>query len=269
MAEPAAYRLAPNDSTILTVTFNSKRFLGPQTKWIRIQTNEPDHPIRELPVLAEVRVPIVVEPEQRQLFLGKLLPGETSRRIAQFRTEVVPRLELRPTLYDPDLLILTVEPAPDGDPQAAHLVVQANPNAPGGSHRQAIRLETNVPSMPHVDLEVTWDVVRDIELSHTNINFRYVLPGQRLVRNLRLWSTKPTVTFQVTGAEIDLPEFVIQIDEIPAEGAVVVSIEGQVPPLDDPRIAATEGRIQGTLRIFTDHPELAEFSVPVTYLLRK
>jgi len=269
VAELAAYRLAPNDSTLLIVTFNSKRFLGLQTKWVRIHTNEPDHPVRELPVLADVRIPIVVEPERQRLFLGKLMPGETSRQVVHFKTEVVPRLELRPTLYDPDLLIVSVEPDPGGGPQTSHLVVQANPNAPGGSHRQTVRVETNVPTMPHVDLEVAWEVLRDIELSHTHINFRYVEPGQRMARKLRLRSTKPDESFQVTGVEIDLPEFVVQIDELPAEGVVVISIEGQAPSLDDPRATAYEGRVQGTLRIFTDHPELAEFSVPVTYLLRK
>jgi len=268
VAETAIEQLAPGEATVLTVNFSSKRFLGPQSKWIRLHTNDPDQPVCELPIYADVRVPIEVDPQKRRLAFGKLQPGEIATREAWLRSAVVPELEIEPTVFKPDLLTVTIVPDPDGNPQRIGMVVQASPAAPSGSYREIVRLQTNVPTMPQVDFEVSWDVLHSIELSHYHIDFRYVKPGQKLLRKLRVWAADPAVTFSVTGVEIDLPSCEVKAEPVKGENATLVTLEGRALPQDDPLVKKTAGRLQGTLRVFTDHPEQPELQAKVTYILR-
>jgi len=73
---------------------------------------------------------------------------------------------------------------------------------------------------------------------------------------------------KVTRAEIDLPNFDASVEVRVPNQDIVVVISGRPLPVSDHRVVAAQGRMQGTLRIFTDSPEQPEIPVKVTYLLK-
>ena len=260
--------LAPGESTTLKVTFNSKKFEGRQTKFVRIYSNDPDTPLIEYPVQADVHVPVFVKPPKRQLGFGRLRQGETVTRKAWFETRDIPVLEITPTRYDQDLFSVEIQADPDGASNKAIMVVQSKPDAPVGKHREFIRVNTNVPDLQVIDFEAFLDILQDLEVHPSKINFRYAQRNQLLKQTIRVRSTTEGIEFKITGVEIDLPDFETQVEEVIPNQETFVYITGRPLPTSDPRAIAANGRMRGTLHIFTDLPNQPELTVPITYLLK-
>ena len=72
----------------------------------------------------------------------------------------------------------------------------------------------------------------------------------------------------MTGAEIDLPEISLEVIETLPNAETKVLMTGAPIASTDPRAVEANGRIKGTLRIFTDLPKTPVVEVPVTYMVR-
>jgi len=267
-AELSVNVLAPGDSTQLQVLFETKKYLGPQTKYVRIHSNDPEHPVYNVPVIVFIQPPISTEPQTRRLAFGRLRRGETATQTAQLWTEAVSRLEIQPDRYDTNFFEVEIRQDPDLEPQKATLLVHSKPEIPSGHYREHIFLRSNIPAMPEINFEIFIDVLSDIELNQQRINFRYVEPDQKLVRKIRIWATEPEITFKITGVEVDLPRFTAEIEQDSACQEAFVTVRGQALGLSDPMVTQTKGRVQGLLKIFTDHPTQPELKVQIYYLLK-
>ena len=148
------------------------------------------------------------------------------------------------------------------------MVVTSRPDAPYGDHREFIRVRTNVPDMPFVEFEAFLNVVHDLVARPAHVNFRYVERNQVLKYKVRVRPTMDSFEFKVTGAEIDLPGFKAEVEEVIPNTEVFVHITGRPLGTSDPRAIEKGGRMTGTLRIFTDLESQPELQVSVTYLLK-
>lgn len=267
VAEPESKILAPGAATKLKVTFSSQKFQGPQTKRIGITSNDPATPFVEVIVRADVHAPIYVEPLIRQLAFGSHRPGEHLPQTARFWTDEVPSLQVRPVKYSQAHFQIEVDSQP-GSPATAVATVRVRPDAPHGMIREVIRFETNIPGVPSVDLEAFGSIVKGLQVHPEQVNFRYVERDQQLRYEVVVTSAVARARFKVTGAEIDLPNFEARIEERTASQQFAVILSGKPLPVSDERAVAAQGRMQGTLRIFTDSPEQPEIPVKVTYLLK-
>ncbi len=136
-------------------------------------------------------------------------------------------------------------------------------DAPAGSFREILRLDTDAPGMPHLDLEATGTVQADLQADPEVVNFRFVEPGQELSQVVRVKTGLADLRFKVTGAEIDLPGMTA---ELKGDGSVL--LKGRPVAADHPLAAKSAGRIKGTLILRTDLPAQPEIAVKVLYMLR-
>jgi len=268
VAEVNQRELEPGESTILSVTFNSKKFEGPQTKLVKIYTNDPQSPVVEYQVLAKVHVPVYVTPIKRQLGFGRLRQGETQTQKAWFKTEDIDQLSIEVTRYNEELFEFEIEQAPEGQANQAVLVVHSLPDAPIGEHREFIRVETNVTDLPIIDFEAFLTVLQDLEAFPAKVDFRYAPRNREMKTKVRVRSTTNDVEFKITGAEIDLPQFQVQVEETIPNTETLIHISGMPITKEDPLAVESQGRIAGTLRIFTNLPQQPEMTIPVRYLLK-
>jgi len=268
IADVSKKELQPGEATTLKVTFNSKKFEGPQTKYVRIYSNDPDTPLLEYVIQADVHVPIYIKPPKRQLGFGRLRQGETNIQKAWLETHEVPELELKPVRYNSELFTIEIKNNTDGALNKAIMVVHSKPDAPVGNHREFIRLETNVPEMRTIDFEAFVDILQDLEVNPPKINFRYAQRDQVMKHKVHVRATGEDIKFKITGAEIDLPNFVSNVEETIPNQETIVYVSGRPLPTSDPRAKEAKGRMMGTLRIFTDLPHLPELQVTITYLLK-
>jgi len=268
VADVSQREVASGASTTLSVTFNSQKFEGPQTKYIQIYSNDPDTPVLEYVVSAKVKVPVYVNPVKRQLAFGRLRQGESNTQRAWFETEDIAELEITPTRFNEQLFTVEVDQNPDGQANRAILTVHSKPDAPVGEHREFIRVETNVPDLPLIDFEAFLTVLKDLEAIPAKVDLRYAQRNRQFETLVRVRATSKEVEFKVTGAEIDLPNFKAEIEETIPNVETFVHLTGMPVTRDDPLAIQSEGRIQGTLRIFTNLPQQPELIVPVRYLLK-
>ena len=79
--------------------------------------------------------------------------------------------------------------------------VTLKPDAPAGSIRDSLVLETNDSLSPHVPVLVSAQVQPDLIVTPSNLNFGMVKPGQTVTRHVLLRGKKPFRVTNVSGAD--------------------------------------------------------------------
>lgn len=257
-------QIAPGAETVMHVHFNSKTFQGPQHRYLHIYSNDPLRGSYDFLVTADIKVPLYMTPSTSMLRFPTVKVGDTETMTYTFRTEDVPSLEITPRDWPASWLDIEVKPGPT--PQIAEVEFAIRPDGPVGRYREVVRLATNVPAVPTVNLEVDVRLVADLVLGMERVNLGRVQPGQELTTRVRVTAHDRGTSFELTGAEIDIPGLRARVENS-ASGAFAV-IVGEAMAGDHPQAAENRGRIQGTLRIFSDLASTPELQVPVTYMLR-
>ncbi len=257
--------LGPGESAPLDIEFNSKRFNGKVIKTVKIYSNDPSAPVSDIILTADVHTPLLVNPASRRLGFPQSLEGEQATRTATFTAVDAPELEIKANRSKHGLFQVEVQNKVDGDPRQAKLVVTRPADMPPGSHRDNVRVRTNLPDMPTVDIELKADVRSPIQVSPARLNFRYRL---KFDLNMRVQAFEHRSRFKILSVESDLPELKIG-DVIEAPGGVyIIPIKGAPISSDDPRAIEAKGRIKGSVIIKTDLPSMPQITVPVTYMIR-
>lgn len=263
----AAERVPPGGSTVLTVRFNSRDLSGDNSKTIEISSNDPEQPMVEVPVMAFVAAPILVEPSDRSFDFGKVHRGETPRLEAAIRVDGRPKLALTLGMVDAKRFAVAVEPG--AGPDRARLSVALKPDATAGPFRQVLRLTTDDPRQPTLDFTLSGTVLGDLATTPDRLNFRYVLPGQALSKELSVRTQSPGFSFRVTDAKVDLPGFTVEVLADGSQGEAKLRVTGKAVAASDSLATAAQGRVKGGLHIYTNQPEEPELLVDLLYILRE
>lgn len=258
-------QLAPGETTQVEIRFNSKKFSGKTYKSVQIMSNDPVNPVMDVMIMADIFAPLVINPANERIGFTRSLRGEVVTKPVTFRVAHMPELELKVGKSRQGLFEVKAVNQVDGDPQFAHLEVTVPADMPPGRHRDIVRVETNVPERPTVDIEMQAWVVQELTVSPEQVSFRYKKDFNQTVR---VAPFEKGTAFNVTGAEIDLPEITLEVIETLPNAETKVLMTGAPIPSTDPRAVEANGRIKGTLRIFTDLPKTPVVEVPVTYMVR-
>ena len=266
VAKPLRDSLAPGESTTIEVTFSSKEFQGPQHKVITIQTNDPVRPIIEIPVLADVHAPLIVQPADKAAAFGRVPLGQGAEQVIEFSAPDQQTLTIETIKTRPDLF--TIELSPGAAANTRRATIRLRKDAPSGPIRELVTFHTNVPQRSQVDISVTGTVLAPVVLLPEEVNFRYASPNVKLSRKFVLRPQSGT-TVNVKEATIDLPGFkVTAVTRNPESGETMIEIEGLPLATGDPVAVAAKGRLNGTLRVLTDAKNAPELKAAVKYMLK-
>ncbi len=267
-AEPVEGVLKPGQSTELAITFHSQSFRGDTVKYIKIHSNDPFNSVLEMPIHSYVHAALIIEPSKEAISFGSFRAGSTKERKLTFSTEDVPELVVTPTRYSKDLLDVQVLDADTENPQEKVVVFAIRPDARIGSFREAVNFETNLENRPKAHIEVTGRILAPITLYPDKINLRYITRNQSVSKTITV-SYEKGANVDVTRAEIDLPGFSVkEIKRIPERSVVEITIEGFPISVSDARAVAANGRMKGTLRVYTNLEAYPELTASVMYLLK-
>jgi hypothetical protein len=267
-AEPVEGVLEPGQSTNLDITFNSQKFRGDTVKYVKIHSNDPFNSLLEVPIHSYVHAALIIEPSENALAFHSVRAGSTKERTLTFSTEDVPELTVTATRYSEDLFDVQVRESDSGDPQEKIVVVAVRPDAGIGSFREAIYFETNLENRPKAHIEAIGKIVAPITIQPDKINLRYIPRNQPVTKIVTVGYEKGT-NVDVIRAEIDLPGFSVkEIKRIPERNVVEIIIEGVPISVSDERAIAADGRMKGTLRVFTNLEAYPEVTASVMYLLK-
>lgn len=261
----AKKELAPGEATVIEINFNSKKFHGNVLKLVHIYSNDPDKPMVDIMLNANVFSPLLIDPpSQRTGFSQSRLGTRLTNKVTFTATELE-NLEISASKSRKNLFEIKTINNYEGNPQVAVMEVTIPEDMPPGRQRDNVRVKTNIEEMPHVDIELSCWVVRQLSLNPEVINFRY---KNNLKQKIRLSPFVKGLEFEITGAEIDLPEISVTVENTIKNKEALVRLSGAPLSKDDPRAIEAKGRIEGTLTIFTDLDDLPTIEVPVSYMIR-
>ena len=255
--------LAPGASTTMHVEFNSQQFQFKETTFLKIYTDNPAQRVIDYQILANIEVPLEMRPASTLLRFPTVQGGETASIRYEFQASGVADLQIEPATWPRDWLDIDVQPESSG---RATVVFTVRPDSPAGTHREALKLRTNVPEVPVVNLEADVRVVNDLIVNMDRVNLRLARPGQKLSTRVRVAAVEPGTDFALTGAEVDIPGLAATVENNGNEAFAV--LEGEAMAADHPFAAEARGRIAGTLTIHTNLDSSPVLQVPVTYILR-
>ncbi|MBK9303370.1 MAG: DUF1573 domain-containing protein [bacterium] len=266
VAKPLRDSLQPGESTTIEVTFNSKDFQGPQHKIITVQTNDPIRTMIEIPVLADVHAPLIVQPADKAAAFGRVPQGQGGEQVVEFSAPDQQTLTIETIKTRPDLF--TIELSPGAAPNSRRATLRLRKDAPPGPFRELVIFHTNVPQRSQVDISVSGTVLAPVVLLPEEVNFRYAPPNAKMTRKFVLRPQTGTVV-NVKQATIDLPGFkVTSVTRNAESGETVIEVEGLPLAAGDPAAIAAQGRFSGTLRVLTDAKAAPELKAAVKYMLK-
>lgn len=262
--ELAVTSLGPGESTVMQVQFNSQQFQGKQIKYLKIYTDSPRQRMIDYLVRANIEVPLTMEPAKTLIRFPQVRGGDTATVTYSFVAKDTSPLQIEAVDWPAAWLDVAVRPGRDAQTVLVDFTVRADSSP--GTHREALKLRTNVPEVPVVNLEADVRVVTDLVLNMERVNLMRPRAGQRLSARVRVAPVTPGIEFQLTSAEVDIPGLEARIENGPGEAFAM--IEGEALVADHPFAKKARGRISGTLRIHTNLPSSPVFELPVVYILR-
>ncbi len=261
--------LNPGESTVLTVTFSSKKFEGPQYKLVHIQSDDPLRRSVDVSIAADVKVPLYT---RGPLGVRKTIPfstvrrGDTKVQEMLIWTEDLDVLDLSATVSVPEAF--TVEFADSDVPNRKRMLVTLQETASAKVYHEFIHVRSNHPDQPKMDVEITARVVADLYTDRSEIKFRYVKRNQELRNRVRVRSQTQGLEWKVTKVEFDLPDFTAEIEEMIPNTETFVRISGRPVGTSHELAVASKGRIKGIMKIHTDLESMPVLEVSISYLLR-
>jgi hypothetical protein len=256
--------LKPGEATDLVIHFDSKQFTGKQHKQIKITSNDPAHRLVELPLSVDVKFVLAIEPPSERVGFSRALVGDVDSKQVTFTAPDV-NLRLQADKTKNGLFDVKVTNGADGDPHKSVLEVTRPARLAPGQHQDVVRVTTNVPERPTVDIEIRAAVAMEVSASPDMVNFRY---QPKFSQDLKIYAANPPLDFKVLRAEIDLPEITFEILETVPRQETHIKLKGAPISKTDARAIASQGRINGTLKVYTNLKSVPVIEIPVVYMIR-
>lgn len=234
----------------VAVTLDTAKMAGRTTKVVTVYSNDPQTPVGALTLTGEVVADLVVTPVP--LYLGRV------RRGAADHHEVLivpgrPGIPYAVTAVEHTNPALRARLEPRADGPGQRLVVELTPTVPLGRFSEQLTLRTTSPREPQIPLSVFGSVEGDVAVLPPQVTFgvargkapeREVFIRNRGARPLRV--TRVTVPAELVSYDLDTLH-----DGV--EYRLTLRLRDDVPP----------GKVEGTIDIFTDHPEESHLVVPI------
>ncbi len=257
--------LAPGESTMIKLLFNSKKFAGNIIKMVHVSSNDPRNPVTSIMIKADVHTPIIIDPPTQRLGFSKMKRGETPSREMTFTGTGTEPLEIKGTKTRKDLFEVEVRNNENGNPLLSVLKITVRADFPAGRQMDKIRLTTNNEEMPYIDVDMACWAVNILEVQPPNLNFRY---KKDFKRRVIITPFVQDVAYKITKVETDLPEITATVGINKGSGIAKVLLTGTPIAKTDPRARKAKGHVKGTLTIHTNLAEQPVIEVPLSYLIR-
>ena len=264
VAELEKEQLGPGEKTQLNITFESKKFYGVNHKAIHLYTNDPKQPKITVVLTVDIHAPLIVEP--RGVKFENTKRGDTPTEVANFKATDIPELRLSAKETERGLFDFEIVHDVDGDPQAAQVRFTIPADAQVGRLQDFLRVTTNVPEEPYVDLRIQTFIGLPITAYPEQVNFRYKKAFRREVRIFPF--ERDGTPFEITKIEVDVPGVEAKLTSMRPNIEGVVRLTGHAIAKTDPRAIEADGKISGKLYVYTTNPDVPVVEVPVSYMIR-
>jgi hypothetical protein len=239
----------------VTVTLETARLAGRTTKTVTVYTNDPASPALGVTLTGRVLTDLVVTPTP--LYVGHVRRGTVVRRtLALASGRDGPAAAVTAAETSNPHVHATIEPEPNGHGQ--QVTVEISGDMPLGRFNDDLVLRTTSERQPTLSVPVLGIVEGDIAVLPPQVTFglaqgEHSEPREIFIRNR---GARPVTVTKVTSPENVTAELATVEDGV--EYRVSLRLRDGLPP----------GKIEGTIEIFTTHPQESRLVVPLYAIIR-
>jgi hypothetical protein len=245
-------RIPPGGRGTISATFDTARFLGEKKKTVVVHTNDPQRPATTLTLQGEVRVEVAADPPQ--LYVGRLAYGKAVSRRVEIVVDADSSVEITQVANTNAAVTVQTEPLKRDGQRGKTLIVTVAEDAPLGRLNDQITVTTTSTKRPSVVIPIFGSVEGELVVRPPQVTFGVVQPGADTTRTVTITNRSKTP---------------VRISRVASTAERVTARLATVNPGLEYRLVMTvpadsqPGRIQGALRVFTDHPLEKVLSIPL------
>ena len=247
---PKEQRIPPGGKGELVVGFDGTGRQGGQSETVYVSSNDPISPVVQLEiggVIKPIRLPISV----RNLHFGTVKKGEGAKREIVITDPGDGSLAVNEVTSDSSFVKVSL--TRNDKPGLVYLVTaELKPGTPVGELKGKLKVSTNHPREPIVEVPVAADVVGDVEASPNQFFLGLLKKGQTASKTITLSTTsdKPLVI-----RKMDSPFDYVTITALPEIRGKKYSVTATL------KDTAPLGLIRGDVVIHTNDPDQREIKV--------
>ena len=243
--------LPANASATVEVHCETRHWVGRRTQSISVYSNDPTQPVTMLEVAGEVTAALTADPPQ--LYVGHLRRGAAatrpSRLLAGAHAFPAERVDVSGAI-----LTATLE-KPAAGPAEQRIRLAVRPDALLGAFSETVSVQTS-DRQAVLTVPVSGVVDGDVVVSPAQLRLRLIGTAAPLIQSLAIYN-RGKRPLHVLGAALAPPLGTARIATVRDGGEYRITMA-----LQPPWHVSSSGRIEGVVRLQTDHPEQSVIDVP-------
>lgn len=244
--------IPPGQEGTISATFDTSRFVGEKAKTIAVYSNDPLQPVTTLTIQGEITVEVAADPPQ--LYFGRLRRGEEVTRTVEILYDAHKPITITKVEHaHPAVQVRAEELEKDGK-KGKKLFVTLTQAVGLGRFNDQLTVTTTSQKRPSLTIPVFGSIEGDVVIQPPQVSFGVVRSGESKTQEVSVKSraAKPVHVLRVESAVAGVGAELTPIKE-GEEYLITLRVNGEKQP----------GRIQGEVRVFTDHPEEKTLTIPL------
>jgi hypothetical protein len=244
--------IPPGQEGTISATFDTNRFAGEKAKTVTVYSNDPLQPVTTLTIQGEITIEVAADPPQ--LYFGRLRRGEKATRTVEVLYDSEKPIAITKVEHTHPAVRVRSEDLEKEGKKGKKLFVSLTKDVALGRFNDQITVTTTSQKRPSVVIPVFGNVEGDVVIQPPQVSFGVVRRGESKAQDVSIKSraTKPIHILRVESSTAEVGAELTPVKE-GEEYRVTLRVNGEKGP----------GRIQGEVRIFTDHPEEKTLTIPL------
>jgi len=244
--------IGPGQEGTISATFDTARFSGEKAKSVSVYSNDPLQPVTILTLQGEITVEVEVDPPQ--LYLGRVRRGEETVRSVDVVYDASKSLSITKVENTSPLLTVRAQDIETQGRKGKKLIVTLKKEAPLGRINDEIKVITTSEKRPVIEIPVFGSVEGDLVVAPPQVSFGVVRRGEGKTQAVSIKS-RASVPIHIVD---------VQSSNADIEPTLTTLKEGEEYKLTlNAKNDSKAGRIQGEVRVFTDHPSEKMLTIPL------
>ncbi|HXG18198.1 MAG TPA: DUF1573 domain-containing protein [Methylomirabilota bacterium] len=244
--------IPPGQEGTISATFDTTHFSGEKAKSVSVYSNDPAQPVTTLTLQGEITVEVAVDPPQ--LYLGRVRRGEETVRSVDVLYDAAKPIAITKIENSSPLLTVRAQDLEKDGQKGKKLIVTLKKDAPLGRLNDEIRVTTTSEKRPVVEIPVFGSVEGDLVLAPPQVSFGVVRQGEGKTQEVSIKnrSAKPIHIVNVESSNADIAPTLTTVKD-GEEYKLTLNAKSD----------SKAGRIQGEVKLFTDHPDEKMLAIPL------
>ncbi len=244
--------IPPGGEGQISAVLDTSHLFGEKARTVTVYTNDPTQPVVTLTLQGTIVTEVAAVPPQ--LYLGRIRKGNSVSREVKVLYDARKDLAITEIKNHHPFIQVRVEDLEEGEKKGKKLWVTLDQGVSLGSLNDEITITTTSSKNPKLVIPVFGSVEGDLLVRPPQVSFGMVPRGEARVREVRIKNRGPQKV-RILRVEPSVGYIAAKVSPLREGAEYLLTVRLKEAP--------ARGRIQGEVRVYTDHPREKEISVPL------